>query len=52
MTPLYAVAWPIVWLISKVFFFLGVKGKKNTVRVREGGKSPATLARQRLTRGK
>lgn len=30
----------------------GVKGKKNTVRVREGGKSPATLARQRLTRGK
>ena len=30
----------------------GVKGKKNTVRVREGGKSPAAIARQRLTRGK
>ena len=29
MKPLYAVAWPIVWLISKLFFFLGVKGKKN-----------------------
>ncbi|MFR4009288.1 MAG: hypothetical protein ACLT0Y_08480 [Christensenellales bacterium] len=36
MTPLYAVAWPIVWLISKVFFF-GREGQKNMPKNRAGG---------------
>ena len=29
MTPLYTVAWPIVWVILKLFFFLSVKGKEH-----------------------
>ncbi len=29
MTPLYAIAWPIVWVIMKVGFFLSIKGKEN-----------------------
>ena len=29
MTPLYTIAWPIIWVILKLFFFLSVKGKEN-----------------------
>ena len=29
MTPLYTVAWPIVWVILKLSFFLSVKGKEH-----------------------
>lgn len=29
MTPLYTIAWPIVWVILKLFFFLSVKGKEH-----------------------